>query len=275
MSNLFAIPTPDVSIINGVPKTTSLAVADLFSKRHDHVLRDIQSLDIPKDFSLSNFGESNYTTERGRTYPMYTMTKDGFTLLAMGYTGKEAMQFKVAYINEFNRMEATLRTQARDANEELDKFGELYDEVTELRCKISQLFDSTASHLAKLAATREVDRQHAPALESQTRVLSHIMTANDLMRVVTEAIERGTYPFPYQLRCAGKSPTLTIKLKDMLAFLNDSGIRHSFMSTRDIRAHLYTNALIVREPVHFYRFPNPRYLNCTMIDLSSFLGGVQ
>jgi len=85
----------------------SLQVAETFEKRHDHVLRDIRNViaDIEEDFSLPNFGESNYK-ERGKKYPKYLLTKDGFTLLTMGYTGKKAMQFKIAYINRFNQMEA-------------------------------------------------------------------------------------------------------------------------------------------------------------------------
>jgi Rha family phage regulatory protein len=85
----------------------SLQVAETFEKRHDHVLRDIRNViaDIEEDFSLPNFGESNYK-ERGKKYPKYLLTKDGFTLLTMGYTGKKAMQFKIAYINRFNQVEA-------------------------------------------------------------------------------------------------------------------------------------------------------------------------
>lgn len=102
-----------VFIQNGKAVTDSLTVANVFEKRHDHVMRDIQSImaEIEGDFSLLNFGESTYTTDRGRAYAKYLMTEDGFTLLAMGYTGKDAMRFKVAYIKEFRRMQAELAHQ--------------------------------------------------------------------------------------------------------------------------------------------------------------------
>ena len=89
----------------------SLMIADTFSRRHDNVLRDINDLinDVAGDFSLLNFEESDYKI-RGKIYTKYLMTKDGFTLLAMGFTGKKAMQFKIDYINRFNQMESFIKT---------------------------------------------------------------------------------------------------------------------------------------------------------------------
>lgn len=89
--------------------TTSLKVAETFGKRHDHLLRDIENLkkDVP------NFGEifsiANFPDNYGRDRRGYLMNRDGFSLLVMGFTGKKAMQFKLAYINAFNRMENTIR----------------------------------------------------------------------------------------------------------------------------------------------------------------------
>ena len=99
---------PVVSIVNQKPITTSLNVADVFGKRHDNVLRDIQNLEAPAEFSLLNFEESTYINDRGKPQPMYQLTRDGFTILVMGFTGARAMQFKLAYIAEFNKMEAEL-----------------------------------------------------------------------------------------------------------------------------------------------------------------------
>lgn len=87
--------------------TDSRNVADVFNKRHDHVLRDIENLKI----SLPNFGEAFFETSlpdesgRGKMYKAYYMTRDGFTLLAMGFTGREAMQWKLKYIEAFNNLE--------------------------------------------------------------------------------------------------------------------------------------------------------------------------
>lgn len=107
---------PMITERDGVPVTTSRAVAEQFGKTHAHLLRDIEKLkqdleqtDEGKAFSQSNFGLSTGLDSRGKEQPVYLLTRDGFTLLAMGFTGAKAMQFKVAYINAFNRMEQMLR----------------------------------------------------------------------------------------------------------------------------------------------------------------------
>lgn len=91
------------------PCVTSLDVAETFGKRHDHVLRDIRELDCSKEFNLSNFGEIKYKDSKNRKQTAIVMTRDGFTLLVMGYNGKLAMKFKEAYIKQFNAMESVLR----------------------------------------------------------------------------------------------------------------------------------------------------------------------
>jgi len=87
---------------------TSLDVAETFGKRHDNVLKDIRELGCSEEFNLLNFEEITYEDGRCRKQPMVRMTRDGFTLLVMGYTGEIAMKFKEAYIRQFNAMEAAL-----------------------------------------------------------------------------------------------------------------------------------------------------------------------
>lgn len=93
-----------------VTVVTSLDVAETFDKRHADVLRDIESLQCSKEFRERNFALSKYSVENNkRSYPMYYITRDGFTILVMGYTGEKAMQFKEAYIRQFNNMEKLLK----------------------------------------------------------------------------------------------------------------------------------------------------------------------
>ena len=99
----------------GQALTSSREIADYFGKAHQHILRDIRNtleqLDQTpegREFGLINFEESYYTNEQNKQQPLYVLTRDGFTLLAMGFTGARAMQFKVAYINAFNRMAAMI-----------------------------------------------------------------------------------------------------------------------------------------------------------------------
>jgi Rha family phage regulatory protein len=106
---------PIITERDGVPVTTSRALADHFGKRHDNVLRDIENTidqlnqtEEGKAFNALNFEAVNYLDAKGESRPMYLLTRDAFTLLAMGFTGSRALAFKVAYINAFNRMEQLL-----------------------------------------------------------------------------------------------------------------------------------------------------------------------
>jgi len=101
-----------VFVNDGKAVTDSLTVAEVFGKEHRRVMQDIRELECSEEFSLHNFVQSNYSNGRGRSYEKFIITQDGFTLLAMGYTGKEAMRFKENYITEFNRMRAGLVTLA-------------------------------------------------------------------------------------------------------------------------------------------------------------------
>lgn len=100
---------------HGQPFTTSRAVAERFGKLHKNVVRDIEKLlaDMPNpEFSRLNFELRmfSYRTGKGqlRQAPEYRLTHDGFALLAMGFTGRDAMAWKVAFLQAFNAMEAEL-----------------------------------------------------------------------------------------------------------------------------------------------------------------------
>lgn len=96
-----------VHIENGNVFTTSLQVATSFDKQHHHILRDISKLiqQLPKVFNETNFGLVKYLDKKGEQRTYYNITRDGFSLLCMGFTGAKALQFKLAYINAFNEME--------------------------------------------------------------------------------------------------------------------------------------------------------------------------
>lgn len=101
---------------DGAIYANSRDVAEAFEKRHDHVLRDIDALLGSPDLgNLTNQGigafrlVTAFDERANKEVRSFDMTKDGFTLLAMGYTGQKAMAFKVRYINAFNAMADTLR----------------------------------------------------------------------------------------------------------------------------------------------------------------------
>ena len=92
-----------------VPVVNSRDVAEVFKKQHGHVIRDINGLEISPDLERSWFRPAPYVDGYGREQPSYDMTRDGFTILAFGWNGPRAMDFKVRYIQAFNAMEAELR----------------------------------------------------------------------------------------------------------------------------------------------------------------------
>lgn len=110
-----AVQTPVVTVVDGNATTLSTDVADFFEKRHDDVIKAIRKIvsSLSAD-RLGNFAETVVT----RANPSggapikskaYRLTRDGFTFLAMGFTGARAQEFKWAYIDAFNKMEAALR----------------------------------------------------------------------------------------------------------------------------------------------------------------------
>lgn len=86
---------------------SSLEVSRNFQKEHKNVLQTINNLAAENSAAKNLFYESTYEN-RGKQYPMYLMNRDGFTLLAMGFTGKDALEWKLKYIQAFNEMEAKL-----------------------------------------------------------------------------------------------------------------------------------------------------------------------
>ena len=130
MSNQILTPQ-DISIVPAViikrskAITTSLEIARVFEKLHKHVIRDIEALGISENFRRSNFGLSSYVNSQNKEQKMYEMSKDGFTFLALGYTGAKADKFKEWYITEFNRMETFILNKKNQEWVETRKAGKL------------------------------------------------------------------------------------------------------------------------------------------------------
>lgn len=89
--------------------TTSLQIAKTFEKNHRDVLRGIDLLKKDVRNFAQMFSESSMPDSYGRPRRIYYLNRDGFSLLAMGFTGAKALQFKLAYIEAFNEMEDSLR----------------------------------------------------------------------------------------------------------------------------------------------------------------------
>lgn len=96
------------------PLTNSKLVAEVFEKPHDNVLKAIRKIlqgGVVKNNETSMFEETTYINEQNKqSYPMFIMNQDGFTLLAMGFNGKKAMEFKLKYIEGFNKMKKEIES---------------------------------------------------------------------------------------------------------------------------------------------------------------------
>lgn len=116
-----------VKIQNNKITTTSNKIAEVFCKQHKDVIKainkiignlsDIKDLEQNDFFNERNFAPVNYLTsyyvdDKGEKRPQYIVTRDGFTLLAMGFTGAKALKFKIQYIQAFNEMEEKLKNQS-------------------------------------------------------------------------------------------------------------------------------------------------------------------
>ena len=111
MSNNSIYNTLDIIKINNdeVVVVSSRKVAEDFGKRHADVLRDIENIKTQNCVVTKMFIENSYIAGTGKNYKEYLLTRDGFSLLVMGFTGAKALQWKLKYIEAFNEMEEALK----------------------------------------------------------------------------------------------------------------------------------------------------------------------
>lgn len=152
-----------VFVENNRPVTDSLTVAESFGKEHRRVMQDIRDLECSEEFRLHHFVPSSYKNKQQRNMPCVIMTEQGFAFLVMGYTGREAAQFKEMYINEFERMRSTLNKPALPTNPvdlvlyQADMFkaiavamAENQQKVAELETKVETVALETSNQLNDL-----------------------------------------------------------------------------------------------------------------------------
>jgi Rha family phage regulatory protein len=143
-----------VFVDNNRPATDSLSVSDSFNKDHSRVLRDIRELGCSEEFRVGNFAESIYLNAQGRETPKVVMSEQGFTLLAMGYTGKKAMEFKEKYIlqfhemrNEIDRKKVVPLNDRQALVQSLRLVTELSDEMEEVKAEVKQIREAVEEQI--------------------------------------------------------------------------------------------------------------------------------
>lgn len=134
-----------INIINkkGQLTVTSKEVAINFEKRHDHVIRDIENL-VADMGSPQNWGhlfiESEYQHPQNKQwYKEYEITRDGFSLLVMGFTGKKALEWKLKYIEAFNRMEQQIKNNMPKISKELQAIFMIDERTVQLDSRVQKL----------------------------------------------------------------------------------------------------------------------------------------
>ncbi|HAH0630488.1 TPA: Rha family transcriptional regulator [Escherichia coli] len=153
MATIPTLTQPEIAIVDGQAVTSSLAVANFFSKRHDDVLKKIRTLECSASFTARNFSVSDYTDCTGRKLPCYQITRDGFAFLAMGFTGKRAARFKEAYINAFNQMEKLL-SKPSTLSDAADNASVLYSHLSVIhKVWLQQLYPMLAKAESPLAVS--------------------------------------------------------------------------------------------------------------------------
>ena len=154
-----------LSTQNGEPVASSREVAKRFRREHKNVLTAIRQLLVAENSATKFFHESAFEY-RGQKFPEYLMNRDGFSLLAMGFTGKEAVQWKLKYIEAFNQMEKQLTEQRQE---------ELSDHDTLLR----QTIRDVAIARRNLSVARRNHEIRMESLNKARKLLSEVHSLYD------------------------------------------------------------------------------------------------
>lgn len=192
MSNAVIINNCEVEfeVANDRAFTTSLSVSEVFNKQHKHILAKIA--EIPADFREPNFRLTERKAKFGavvRSEPYYEMTKDGFVLLAMGFTGEKAYKFKIEYINAFNRMADEIKRLKFEAY--VNKIAEL-DAANKLKARnhasqINGYKSQISQHNAVIASLKNElaefkPKNGEPRYETLKTLLEHARKERDFYR---------------------------------------------------------------------------------------------
>ena len=169
----------------------SLIIAAKFGKEPKHVNEGIRNLECSEEFKRSNFRLSSYTSVQGKEIPKYLITKDGFMMLAMGFTGAKACRWKEQFIKAFNAMEQELRNKPTPmqiaATMNSQQLALLMSE-TQAKEKAEKVRDSALATAA--ARTKEVNTLKKQARKTQKlKVIASVldMTSRGLNTKLSDA----------------------------------------------------------------------------------------
>lgn len=176
-----------LSTQNGEPVASSRDVAKRFGKEHKHVLAAIRQILVAENSATKFFHEGTFEY-RGQKFPEYLMNRDGFSLLAMGFTGKEAVQWKLKYIEAFNAMEKQLAQQHRDQREVQDaNIQSAIDRVIGAR----QALDKNTAFLDECRKAREENKAvYLTAKATYSKDCNTVRTMETVVRMAQGNLSR-------------------------------------------------------------------------------------
>ena len=165
--------------------TSSLLIAEKFGKEHKNVMQSIRNLigGTAENSAIAEmFSESTYFNEQNKEQPMFLMNRDGFTLLAMGFTGKKAMQFKLEYIKAFNSMEAQIKSSQKPKSqleilqmpinhlvEQEHRLSSVERDVAETKKEIAEMKQERIEN-GKLLLEAEVSDNKVPEISMRNKI---------------------------------------------------------------------------------------------------------
>ena len=165
--------------------TSSLLIAEKFGKEHKNVMQSIRNLigGTAENSAIAEmFSESRYLNEQNKEQPMFLMNRDGFTLLAMGFTGKKAMQFKLEYIKAFNSMEAQIKASQKPKSqleilqmsinqlvEQEHRLSSVERDVAETKKEIAEMKQERVEN-GKLLLEAEVSENKVPEVSMRNKI---------------------------------------------------------------------------------------------------------
>ncbi len=207
----------ELEVANDQVTTTSLDIAAVFNKRHDNIIAKIET--FPKDsFTDLNFKASKYIDSTGRILPCYKITRDGFSLLVMGFTGEKAYKWKVEFIKVFNEMEKRLR------NIEYEKHDKL-------------AFRQSLGYKSQL-------KQQKLKYENEIKALKYDLEQSknnfkDKLRSLLKLIEKDRIKYIPHIKETLESPQAILKDKDDFIFIKNIDNQTYFTSIgKDYETHL-------------------------------------
>jgi Rha family phage regulatory protein len=164
--------------------TNSLLVAEKFGKEHKHVLDAIRELiqGCAETSADPMFVETIYVNEQNRQeYPMFVMNRDGFTLLAMGFTGKKALKFKLDYIAAFNAMEKALKEQQK-----LLTSAQMFAMQANINLEHEQRLENVEKRLDAMEQEREKNGKLLLSVSMSSEMLPEISLRNKVCQLVNK-----------------------------------------------------------------------------------------